>query len=271
MDVVIPASFYDRLKSGMDELDAALSPDYPGFTRGSINLLTGQPGSGKSTCTLAIATHIARHYGPVLYNSGEQSVYALRHIMARTGLVPPPALVFANMTETSAIIDTATHLKVAAIVQDSIQCLGDSHAANERATKVIIDWAMRTGVTALLIGQVNKDGEASGRNSIRHLSDAHLEFQVGKREEKSAALVRRMTISKNRNGACSVLQFKLDATGIHFVAEESQEARWGWTDEPPPEEPPPPTPAAPSVAVDSPAPTLAERAMAIAVASATTS
>src|SRR5918995_1273749 len=113
----IELSSQPRLSTGVNELDRVLGG---GVVPGSLVLLGGEPGIGKSTLLLQAAGHFAREVGPVLYASGEESEPQIKARGERLGVGDDPLFLFAE-TCLERVLDEAVRLKPALLVLDSIQ------------------------------------------------------------------------------------------------------------------------------------------------------
>lgn len=166
-----------RLSTGLREVDRVLSG---GFVPGSLTLLGGDPGIGKSTLILQIAALLAAHHD-VLYISGEESAeqVALRF---RRLKVSAPSLKFFAETDVDAVVATIDRTRPALAVIDSIQTLAAGAVPSEagsvpqvRASTVkLLNLAKSAGVALVLIGHVTKEGAMAGPKALEHLVDTVL-------------------------------------------------------------------------------------------------
>ena len=217
----VSAPQVDRLRTGIAELDRVLGG---GMVPGSLVLLGGSPGIGKSTLTgMALGNfHAAGH--SVLYISGEESAAQVRLRAERLGEAALEVPVLAE-TSLEAVVATLETERPAACVIDSIQTLhaegmtgapGSVGQVREAAGR-IMEVAKRLDCAVILVGHVTKDGAVAGPRVLEHLVDCVLFFE-GERE-RSFRTVRAL---KNRFGATSeVGVFEMRSGGLVEVADPS--------------------------------------------------
>ena len=190
-----------RLPTGMAELDRALGD---GLTTGSVTLIGGDPGIGKSTLLLQVLLVIGNNTDTkTLYVSGEESAQQISLRAQRLGLVPGKIrLLTENHLES--ILSLAIAEKPGVIVIDSIQTMytellqsapGSVAQVRESAAQ-LVRYAKQTGVTILLVGHVTKDGILAGPRVLEHMVDTVLYF-----EGDRGSRFRIIRAVKNRYGA----------------------------------------------------------------------
>ena len=219
----------ERLRTGIAELDRVLGG---GLVPGSLVLLGGEPGIGKSTITGMALGNLLASGAKVLYVSGEESAAQVRLRAERLG---PAALGVPAVAETSleAVLATLEAERPQACVIDSVQTLhaegmsgapGSVGQVREAATAVM-EVAKRLDCAVVLVGHVTKEGSVAGPRVLEHLVDCVLFFE-GERERH----FRTLRALKNRFGATSeVGVFEMRAGGLvevedasaRFVAEAS--------------------------------------------------
>src|SRR5262245_58913574 len=191
-----------RVPSGIGEFDRVLGG---GIVPGSMVLIGGEPGVGKSTLLLAVAHLLARQGGPVLYVSGEESERQIKLRGERLGISGGGLFLMAE-TALERILEQVDALKPAALVVDSVQTVfssrfpsapGSISQVREVATQLLL-LAKGRGVTTFLIGHVTKDGNLAGPKSLEHIVDTVLYFEGEKHQHHR--IVRAV---KNRFGAVS--------------------------------------------------------------------
>jgi DNA repair protein RadA/Sms len=199
------AAAAQRLGTGQEELDRVFGA---GIVPGSVTLLGGDPGIGKSTLLLQVAAHVAGSHG-VLYASAEESVSQVGMRAQRLGLAAA-ALDCIAETDLQAIITLAGERKVALLVVDSIQTVQSSAVAGaaggvaqlRECTADLVRFAKTTSTAVLIIGHVTKEGMIAGPRLLEHLVDTVLYF-----ESEAGSRYRIVRATKNRFGAVNELGF----------------------------------------------------------------
>ena len=195
----------ERLPSGQGELDRVLGG---GIVPGSVTLLGGDPGIGKSTLLLQVAAYVAEGRG-VVYASGEESVSQVGLRARRLGIAATALEVFAE-TDLQSILDQAAGRRAALLVVDSIQTV-QSAAVTASAgavsqlrecTAELVRFAKTTATAVILIGHVTKEGAIAGPRVLEHLVDSVLYF-----ESEAGSRFRIVRATKNRFGAVNELGF----------------------------------------------------------------
>jgi DNA repair protein RadA/Sms len=212
----------ERLSTGIGEFDRVLGG---GVVPGSLVLLGGEPGIGKSTLLLQAAAHFARAYGPVLYASGEESEHQIKSRGDRLGVGAAP-LYLLSETCIERILEEIARLKPALVIIDSVQTVfslkfqsapGSIGQVREAATQFLFA-AKGQNVPTVLVGHVTKDGNLAGPKVLEHVVDTVLSFE-GERHH-SHRVVRAV---KNRFGAVSELGvFEMTGTGLRAVENPSK-------------------------------------------------
>jgi DNA repair protein RadA/Sms len=208
-----------RLGTGIAELDRVLGG---GLVPGSLVLLGGAPGIGKSTLAGMALANIAGAGNDVLYVSGEESAAQVRRRAERLGedALSVPMLAEPSLESVLAALEAE---RPAACVIDSVQALAVPDAAPgsvgaiREATSALLESAKRLDVTLILIGHVTKEGSLAGPRALEHLVDCVLHFE-GERERT----FRTLRALKNRFGATSeVGVFEMRQGGLVEVADPS--------------------------------------------------
>jgi DNA repair protein RadA/Sms len=208
-----------RLSTGIAELDRVLGG---GLVPGSLVLLGGAPGIGKSTLAGMALANIAGAGNDVIYVSGEESAAQVRRRAERLG---EDALSVPMLAEPSleSVLQALEAERPAACVIDSVQTLAVPDAAPgsvgaiREATSALLESAKRLDVTLILIGHVTKEGSLAGPRALEHLVDCVLHFE-GERERT----FRTLRALKNRFGATSeVGVFEMRQGGLVEVADPS--------------------------------------------------
>ncbi len=217
----IDASQVQRLVTGIGELDRVLGG---GLVPGSIILLGGEPGIGKSTLSLQLAYSIDH----CLYISGEESVGQIKLRFDRLDLKKNPhsKLLLANDTDVAGIIAAIEQQKPRLAVVDSIQTIYSKEIASEAGSPAqirscavqLLEVAKRTGTSICIIGHVTKDGYVAGPKTLEHLVDTVL-YLEGERSHT----YRILRSVKNRFGETNeVGVFEMAAHGLDEVKNPSQ-------------------------------------------------
>src|SRR5262245_2697757 len=218
IDTVVSA----RLSTGIDEFDRVLGG---GVVPGSLVLIGGEPGIGKSTLLLQAAAVFASTIGPVLYSSGEESEHQIKSRGERLGVSRSPLYLLAE-TCLERILEEIGRLKPALVIVDSIQTVfslkfqsapGSVGQVRESATQLLFA-AKGQNVPTFLVGHVTKDGNLAGPKVLEHIVDTVLYFEGEKHH--SHRVVRAV---KNRFGAVSELGvFEMTGKGLKAVPNPSQ-------------------------------------------------
>src|SRR5512141_1680645 len=210
-----------RIPSGIGEFDRVLGG---GLVPGSMVLIGGEPGIGKSTLLLQVAHLLGRTHGSVLYVSGEESERQVKLRGERLGISGGGLFLLAE-TSLERILEQVEATRPAALVIDSVQTVfssrfpsapGSISQVREVATQLLFV-AKGKGITTFLIGHVTKDGSLAGPKSLEHIVDTVLYFEGEKRQHHR--IVRAV---KNRFGAVSELGvFEMTGAGLKPVANPS--------------------------------------------------
>lgn len=190
----------ERQSTNISELDRVLGG---GLVPGSVTLLAGEPGIGKSTLVAQLSALFFHGEHSSYYASGEESEGQVRLRFVRLGL-NPEHVVFSNATETGSIIAAAESMKPSIVIVDSIQTMmtdgvesyPGTPTAVRAATSELISYAKASNVPVLIIGQVTKDGIVAGPKTLEHLVDTVLTL-----EGDATSAYRLLRASKNRFGS----------------------------------------------------------------------
>jgi DNA repair protein RadA/Sms len=205
----------ERVPTGIKELDRVLGG---GLVRGSVILLGGEPGIGKSTLSLSLCAAIAAKGARVIYFSGEESPSQVKMRATRMG-VPADRILFSTETEASSMAAAIVHERPALAIVDSIQTVHCDDIPSESGTLAQVRVAAQrlaaaaksSGTPLILIGHVTKDGHVAGPKTLEHLVDAVLSF-----EGERTSPLRLLRGLKNRFGTT-------DETGIFSMGERGLE------------------------------------------------
>jgi len=206
----------ERLASGQAELDRVLGG---GIVAGSVILLGGDPGIGKSTLLLQVAAHVAGTR-PVIYASGEESVAQVGLRAQRLGLAAEQLGVVTE-TDSQAVLALAAARQAALLVIDSIQTLQSGAVPTgagavtqlRECTAELVRFAKSGGAAIVIVGHVTKEGAIAGPKLLEHLVDTVLYF-----ESEAGSRYRIVRATKNRFGAVNELGFfAMTGTGLKEV------------------------------------------------------
>ena len=210
-----------RFPTGMGELDRVLGG---GAVRGSLVLVGGAPGIGKSTLMLQICDHLCRT-AKVLYVSGEESERQIK-LRAERLQVRGEGLSLLSETNLENVIDAVHAVSPDVLIVDSIQTLyhGDVTAAPgsisqvKECTMALMQLAKGEGLTIFVIGHVNKEGSIAGPKVLEHMVDCVLYFE-GERH----MAYRILRAAKNRFGATNEIGvFEMEDGGLAEVPNPSE-------------------------------------------------
>jgi DNA repair protein RadA/Sms len=217
----VEAAGAPRIATGTPELDRVLGG---GLVPGSVVLLAGEPGIGKSTLALQLAAGAAPR-GPILYVTGEESPEQLRLRADRLVRFPADLLVLAE-TRVEALAEPWRSLRPALVVVDSVQTLhtdrvesAPGSVAQVRESAALLAAAAKgAGAALLLVGHVTKEGTIAGPRVLEHLVDVVLAF-----EGDRGHAFRLLRASKNRFGSTQeVGVFTMAEAGLEGVENPSE-------------------------------------------------
>lgn len=213
---------WPRLATGIGELDRVLGG---GVVPGSVVLLGGDPGIGKSTLLLQAAVSLASASGPILYASSEESAHQIKLRAERLASADTPTanehLFILAETNLARIVEQARRIRPAVLIIDSIQMVHtpDADAAPGSMTQLrrcgqeLVYLAKLSGMAIMVIGHVTKEGALAGPKVLEHLVDVVLSFE-GDRHHNH----RVVRGTKNRFGTTlEVGLFEMTGSGLREV------------------------------------------------------
>src|SRR6202522_3001639 len=212
-----------RVSSGVAEFDRVTGG---GLVRGSVLLLGGDPGIGKSTLLLEVAAALARARQRAVYISGEEAVAQVRLRADRLALADASVEVAAETSVEDIVATLSQGTTPRLLVIDSIQTMWTQkvEAAPGTVTQVrgsageLIRFAKRTGAAVILVGHVTKDGQIAGPRVVEHMVDAVLSF-----EGEGSHQFRILRAIKNRFGPTDEIGvFEMTGAGLREVANPSE-------------------------------------------------
>src|SRR5499426_4703716 len=212
-----------RLASGIAEFDRVTGG---GFVRGSVLLLGGDPGIGKSTLLIQVAAALGRGKHRAIYISGEEAVAQVRLRAARLGLADAPVELAAETSVEDIIATLGEGDTPRLVIIDSIQTMWTDmvESAPGTVTQVrgsaqnLIRFAKRSGAAVILVGHVTKDGQIAGPRVVEHMVDAVLSF-----EGEGSHQFRILRAVKNRFGPTDEIGvFEMTGLGLREVSNPSE-------------------------------------------------
>lgn len=211
----------ERMKTRLDELDLVLGG---GLVPGSLTLLGGEPGIGKSTILMQLALAMGETGGKVLYVSGEESAAQVRMRAERLGALSAN-LYLLTENDLDAVLDHAKKQDISLLIVDSIQTvyLPEISAAPGSVSQVrqcgneLLKLAKEHGIAVVIVGHVTKDGNLAGPRVLEHMVDTVLYF-----EGDRLANLRLLRAIKNRFGSTNEIGvFEMTEQGLKALDDPS--------------------------------------------------
>src|SRR5690349_23736181 len=212
-----------RLPSGLPELDRVTGG---GFVRGSVLLVGGDPGIGKSTLLIQTSAALARAGHRAVYISGEEAVAQVRLRAERLGLATAPVELAAETSVEDILATLAQGKTPRLVIIDSIQTMWTDAVESAPGTvtqvrgsaQALIHFAKRSGAAVILVGHVTKDGQIAGPRVVEHMVDAVLSF-----EGEGSHQFRILRAVKNRFGPTDEIGvFEMTGLGLREVPNPSE-------------------------------------------------
>ena len=210
-----------RLELPLPEVNRVLGG---GIVPGSLILLAGDPGIGKSTFLLRIADYISR-IGSVVYISGEESAEQVK-IRANRLHISGSKLYFLGVTDIEEILGCIDKMKPLCVVVDSIQTISSKTLPSspgsiiqvKESTRLIMEWAKVNNVCVILSGHVTKEGELAGPRVLEHMVDVVMYLEGDRQSD-----LRVLRGTKNRFGSTNeVALLRMEDQGLIEVSDPSQ-------------------------------------------------
>lgn len=217
----VPADSSARVATGVAEFDRVLGG---GLVGGSVVLVAGEPGVGKSTLLLDVAARAAEARQSVLYVSGEESAAQVRLRAERIGALAP-RLYLASETDLATVLGHVDVVRPALLIVDSVQTIASALVEGQaggvtqvrEVTAALVELAKSRGICVLLVGHVTKDGGIAGPRLLEHLVDVVISFE-GDRHTR----LRLVRAVKNRYGPTDEVGcFDLGEEGIIGLSDPS--------------------------------------------------
>lgn len=217
----IKSSEYERLDTGINELNRVLGG---GIVKGSLTLISGSPGIGKSTILLQAANNIASKYGKVLYVSGEESEEQIKMRADRLRVISKDIYILSE-TNIDAIKEHITTINPKFVIIDSIQTLFKSELSSAPGTvsqvrqcsNDIMLISKNNNIPFFIVAHVTKQGELAGPRVLEHMVDTVLSFEGERTQE-----FRILRTVKNRFGTTSEIGvFEMAGEGLLEISNPS--------------------------------------------------
>ena len=213
-----------RLKTDISELDRVLGG---GIVKGSVTLIGGDPGIGKSTISLQVSNQLAQKGSTVLYVSGEESVTQTKLRASRLGAGEKSEdLYIVNQTDLSLITEYVKKIKPDVVIIDSIQVIFEPSISSSpgsvsqvrECAGILTQLAKTAGISVFIIGHVTKEGTIAGPRVLEHIVDTVLYF-----EGDRFAVYRILRAVKNRFGSTNEIGvFEMTSAGLSEVRNPSE-------------------------------------------------
>lgn len=219
----IEARQEERMKVGLVELDRVLGG---GIVKGSVVLIGGDPGIGKSTISLQLCHQLAQANKKILYVSGEESVRQTKLRADRLGADSTDGLYIVNATDLDAIIAYIKKFLPDLVVIDSVQVIYTSVLSSSAGSvsqvrecaNILTQLAKQSGISIFLIGHVTKEGTLAGPRVLEHIVDTVLYF-----EGERFSSYRILRANKNRFGSTNEIGvFEMSEKGLCEVRNPSE-------------------------------------------------
>lgn len=225
LDINVPEQMESAIPTGTPQVDLLFAGD--GIIAGTVTLITGAPGGGKTTFTLQMADGLTKMGHMAVVNTGEESLYQIRRTTKRLGLqhgfIPAYNRNAEDIIEHCEKLKSENPGKKLFLVIDSLQCLsvrdsggrgrpkGDS-AKQLEALQMLTEYAKNNWVCVFFIGHITKTGKFAGKQTIKHAIDCHLHLSYEPELEE-----RVLEMQKNRFGvAGNYYEFELGESGLRF-------------------------------------------------------
>jgi DNA repair protein RadA/Sms len=237
LDIVVPEAMKHAVSTGFKEVDLLFAGD--GLVPSTSALITGVPGSGKTTLMIQLANAITRTGNVCVYNVGEESLFQVKRVVERLrlthGFIPSyhrtAEALIKHVEEVRALYPG----KQIFIVQDSLQTLEiepvldpetgkrpkgrppSQDAQSLMALCQLTKFVKGTFDILLMVGHVNKQGEFAGKQTIKHAIDCHLHLALDDNANSESWGTRIVLMKKNRFGVAGVYRdFALTELGVKF-------------------------------------------------------
>ena len=229
LSVKVPSHLRRRISTRMPFLNDALGGK--GFTPSTVTLFTGEAGAGKTTMAMLMAENMAKN-NMVVFNTGEESLHQVKMTAERLKL--KNGFAAGQETHVPTLLKNVDKLRLAnptkdiVLIIDSLQTMDDGkyHYTNSktpiRVLQALTNYAKKTFITVIVIGQVNKNGEMAGSNMLKHIIDVKLHLGMVTSPKSPYMGARFLKTDKNRFGSSGhVFYLGLNSRGFKEIARES--------------------------------------------------
>jgi len=231
LDIDLPTELENAISTGWDHFDALCAGD--GMIPSTVAILTGLPGSGKTTFALQLADNITRTGNLALYNTCEESIYQVRRTAKRMdlqhGFIPSYHNDVNDILKHADQIREENPGKQLFLFIDSLQTV-ECNEIDSKTNKVysqqaqtiqsawrLAEWAKKNYTNAIIIGQVTKDGTFAGKQEVKHAVDMHISLHLDTDRRSECYGDRICQIEKNRFGTGGLyFPYEVTSRGIQF-------------------------------------------------------
>lgn len=253
LDVEIPLEMENNISTGMEHFNLLMAGD--GVTPSSAILMTGVPGAGKTTMCLQLADSLTRLGHVAVFNGNEESIFQMRRkvrqLRLRHGFIVSQETDVWKLVALLDKVRAENPGKHVFLIQDSLptlevhnyiidektnrpQCVGGrgkdaktwkvgkgrpttGDGAVVRATEILTAWAKETFQVVIMLGHVTKNGDFAGKQTIKHVIDAHLHLDFDKDRRSDTYGERVVNVEKNRFGIAGLYYpFEISDLGVRF-------------------------------------------------------
>jgi len=235
LEIKIPKEMEKAIPTGHAHMDRLFAGD--GIIAGTVSLVTGAPGGGKTTLMVDVADKLMGMGHVAVYNTGEESLFQVRRVVSRmdlkNGFIPAYNMYAQDIIEHCEALRTKYKDKKIFLFQDSLQCirvkreegLRGRPASDEKQTldglQMLATYCKNNWIPFFLIGHINKKGDFAGKQLIKHIVDCHLHLDVDV-DPETGVEERILQMQKNRFGASGTFyQAEMTEKGLKFESASS--------------------------------------------------
>lgn len=231
LDIELPTQLENAVSTGWDHFDALCAGN--GMIPSTVAILTGLPGSGKTTFAIQLADSITRTGNLALYNTCEESIYQVRRTAKRMNL--KNGFIPSYFNEVSDILNYADQIrgenpgKQLFLFIDSLQTV-ECNEIDSKTNKIysqqaqviqsawrLAEWSKKNYTNAIIIGQVTKDGTFAGKQEVKHAVDMHISLHLDTDRRSETYGDRVAMVEKNRFGSGGLyFPYEVTSFGIQF-------------------------------------------------------